>query len=201
MPEEYGDSVYQAALSTQKLYSMSFSFLIFILVLPVLGFESTLDPFCNRSEDTFTLRTVFFWWFVKNVIDNTDQSPLVIGYSGKKTPHVCRHGYACWKPNLHTLFNVIVPGQFVHLLSLFSILNIQYYHGLWNVCPRSWNYSLETHHLSWSIISTALLRDTSTRSQSWYRSIDSSAIRPCTSRRFWEEAAFNHVVIYTGVIS
>jgi len=60
------------------------------------------------------------------MIDNTDQSPLVIGCSGTKTPHACRHGYACWKPNLHTLFYVIVPGQFVHLLSLFSILNIQY---------------------------------------------------------------------------
>ena len=60
MPEEYEDSVYQAALSTQKLYSMSFCFFIFILVLPVFGFESTLDLFCNRSEDTFTLRTVFF---------------------------------------------------------------------------------------------------------------------------------------------
>jgi len=68
----------------------------------------------------------FFWWFVKSVIDNTDQSPLVIGCSGTKTPHVCRHGYARWKLNLHTFFYVIVPDQFVHLLSLFSILNIQY---------------------------------------------------------------------------
>lgn len=119
----------------------------------------------------------------------------MIGYSGAKTPHVGRHEYACWKPSLHTLFYVIVLGQCVHSLSLFSILSIQYYHGVWNLCPRPRNYTLESHHLNWSITSTALFWGTSTRWQSWYKSIDSPAIPPCTSGRFWEEAAFSHAVI------